>query len=90
MVLLDLPPPQYDAPYTGALQIEYVERGETHKRCFAAGMPFGYIHACAFRSPDGSFCRIVFPKEDPAGFMKKWDERLMRHELGHCNGWRHE
>lgn len=77
-----IPPPEYDRPYTGRLEIEYVEPGEAAKLC-----DLGHRNrACA--DVGNGWCRIIFPK-DTGVYSRKTLELLMRHEIAHCNGWRH-
>lgn len=83
----DLPPAIYDRPYGGTLVVEMVEPHETNAKCGRAVL--GYItQACAFVSAEGKVCRIVFPTDNGV-YPKQFIERLWRHEIGHCNGWRH-
>lgn len=77
-----MPPPQFDRAYTGPLEIEYVEPADVSKIC-DMGIR---VRACAIVSISG--CRIIFPR-DTGVYPRKTLELLMRHEIAHCNGWRH-
>lgn len=77
--MVDLPPPQFDHPFQGRLEIHAHYGGELtawNGPCF----PFLGAYACA-KVVDG-VCTIWAVKN-------KLDARLLRHEIGHCNGWRH-
>jgi len=74
-----LPPAQYDRPYKGHLTIETV----ANVAAVRAVCGLAKVNACAFHGTgiDIAVCRIILPKD------KLGDKLLMRHELGHCNGW---
>ena len=81
------PPPRYDQPYAGKLTITTAAAmADVAKACPAA---LGTVVACAtWNKPPGT-CRIVILTDSglrAAGFTTR---AVMRHELGHCNGWRH-
>lgn len=78
-----IPPTEYDRPYVGTLDIVYAEPKEIGTLC---GLP-GIVKACAMTSP--GHCRIIFPM-DTGVYPRKTLDLLMRHEIAHCNGWRHE
>lgn len=84
----DLPPIQFDHPYTGTLIVERVPAHETDKRCGSVMGIRYFVNACSFASPDGRRCRIIFPAE-PNPYTPQFIDALWRHEIGHCNGWRH-
>ena len=80
-----LPPPEFDKPYGGEL---IVISGQTQERmkqlCPPAAFPW-YL-GCAYPTTVGK-CLIVMAREEDinrAGFDIR---TVMRHELGHCNGW---
>lgn len=88
------PPAEYDHPFPGEL-IEYrVNPGEVARRCsnwlnqkniFKRFV--GYASSkrgCAF--PRGDKCWIVYIDRPAYGTTP---EAVRRHEIGHCNGWRH-
>lgn len=73
-----MPPAEYDRPYTGSLEIQYADPKEVYTKCKA--------RACAVIGKDR--CRIIFPA-DTGLLPRKTLDMLMRHEIAHCNGWRH-
>lgn len=83
----DLPPTQYDHAYGGTLVVEMVAPQETNKKCGHVRQGF-FTQACAQVSDDGKVCRVILP-HDTGIYPKQFMERLWRHEIGHCNGWRH-
>jgi hypothetical protein len=78
-----LPPPEYDHPYTGKLTV-LKEPNYAFIRYVCADTPNPV--ACSFRTYDTASgetlsCLILLGP-------KTWDdERALRHEMGHCNGW---
>jgi hypothetical protein len=82
---LILPPVEYDHPYKGKLTVETVAtRAQLQGVCAAAQ---AWSLACAFPSADFSSCRIVIVDDKIIREMGWWREAIMRHEIGHCNGW---
>lgn len=81
---LILPPVEFDRPYTGKLTVETVAtREELKPICGSVFTQFTL--ACAFRRPDS--CRIVIVEESIIKAYRWTRELVMRHEIGHCNGW---
>lgn len=84
-------PWQYDYPYRGNLTIHYVAPQDTHEVCGAKDNPsIGkglYVQACAFVWDDK--CKIVLPYNVGA-YSKNHYQYILRHEIAHCNGWRHD
>lgn len=80
-----LPPVEYDKPYKGKLTVETVPDQETLARfCGAAYVP-GKTLGCA--SHDATSCRVLLVPDEIIK-ARGWTRALMlRHELGHCNGW---
>jgi hypothetical protein len=83
---IPLPPAQFDHPYTGKLTIlKPDDYALIRVVCSDAADPI----ACAFRTYDTTTgetlaCVIML------GPAAQNDERALRHEIGHCNGWRHD
>ena len=75
-----LPPVEYDKPFTGKLTIVHVDRRAVTGRCHS----FIEVYACAFR-PNPRNCLVVMPKKGT--YSDASMARLLRHEVGHCNGW---
>jgi hypothetical protein len=84
--LLLLPPAEYDHPYTGrSLEIQRTTPAEIVIQCPATARSSVGALACAFPLTDS--CTVVMVDDDllrKAGFTP---ELVLRHELGHCNGW---
>lgn len=76
-----LPPVEYDHFYEGDLTIRMVGTiAELHAICKIDG-----ALACAFRNAQS--CVIVMVADE---VMRSWNwttGMLLRHEIGHCNGW---
>jgi hypothetical protein len=71
-----LPPAEYDRPYRGTLSVIRLDtRAEVTARC-----GWGAI-ACA--REDRGYCEVIM-------FRDETRESVLRHEIGHCNGWRHK
>jgi hypothetical protein len=76
-----LPPVRYDRPYHGRVTTEVVaDRTALRAICTSASRDPA-VAACARRGSDGTTCHIMI--------VKRWanNKLLLRHELGHCNGW---
>ena len=81
------PPPKYDKPYEGELEIVFFSYEEDLLGA-CKGLGSG-THACTLASLDHKKCSIYASSEE---FMKRKRRNyafMMRHELAHCNGWKH-
>src|SRR5262245_13351965 len=80
-----VPPPQYDRPYHGQLTVERVGSiAELFRLCpNGVKQPIG----CAF--PNGNSCRIYLVPDSVIRAANSTLARIMRHEIAHCNGWKH-
>lgn len=84
--MIDLPPAEFDHAYAGSLTVIERAIGDVHAACFGKlGAP--RIFACAF--PLAERCVIMLPKVEEFVVSQQQQDRLRRHEIGHCNGWRH-
>lgn len=82
-------PAEYDRPYVGELIVEYVEPDQTAVKCGQNSIQIGlkgYYQACAYATPTS--CRVILPK-DTGTYPRAYLDYLYRHEVAHCNGWRH-
>src|SRR5262249_55711364 len=79
------PPPEFDHPYAGELQIIYPTTEEMKKLCPAN--EFGQRLGCA-RHPSQGHCLVVVGPEDELAAIGYSDVIVVRHEIAHCNGWR--
>lgn len=77
-----MPPAEYDRPYNGSLEIQYADPRDVSGLCGMGRL----VRACAITSKD--HCRVIFPR-DVGIYSKKTLTLMMRHEIAHCNGWRH-
>jgi hypothetical protein len=70
------PPARYDHPFKGPVEILWLSPTDTVKVCHT-------WTACVF-SNHPKVCRIYIN----SGARGNWTEQsLIRHEMGHCNGW---
>ena len=81
-----MPPPKYDKPYEGDLEIQFFTNSED----IAVVCKDSHSEAaCAAYANDLKTCRIHILTEDALkrkGFAYNF---ALRHELAHCNGWKH-
>jgi hypothetical protein len=85
----DLPPPRYDHPFPGKLDLKIVPQTEIERVCFHVirNLPPPYLACTKIDEYDDSLCHVwIAPAEDirAAGHDP---EHVRRHEIGHCNGW---
>lgn len=77
-----LPPIEFDYPYQGKLTLERVNTiQELQQTCGVSKWLLG----CSWRRADS--CRIVLVADD---VIRQWGwtpALMLRHEMGHCNGW---
>lgn len=81
------PPPEYDHPYEGELIVRYAPLDEVHEMCDAmlpAMQHRNFTLGCARRSQDNTSCLVVVLNKPIARITP---EAVLRHEIGHCNGW---
>jgi hypothetical protein len=91
-----MPPPEFDHPYHGKLYIS----GENEPTRMAAfcGFPdkefypsgqvrIRMVYGCA--QPRGNECMIIMPKRKWLEYHGVDYDETLRHEIAHCNGWRH-
>jgi hypothetical protein len=77
-----LPPVEYDRPYDGTLTV--LGAGNQEQTQAACGWPRPVL-ACSYHS--GRECTIIHAREDYIVQFKTTLNIVMRHEIGHCNGW---
>src|SRR3989442_7646776 len=78
-----LPPAEFDKPYTGKLIIRRFETEEEIERICKGSAKY----ACAARVADGSACYLFVGNDNVLKRNHVPYEFMLRHELGHCNGW---
>ena len=87
-----LPPKEFDHEYDGTLTIKYMIKEDIQRECRLGIKPGGGpALACARRNYNGpGTCTIwMMPKDDLERLGWSYDI-VLRHEIGHCNGWHHE
>jgi hypothetical protein len=85
MASIAYPPPEFNHPFAGPVIERRLSLNELDRTC----APFGHeqgitLYGCAYHL--AGRCYIDIPKNISPAFQKQ----LRAHELGHCNGWRHE
>lgn len=78
-VTLQMPPARYDHPYRGRLQTYYGGSEWLAFECRTGGRVIG---GCALRARKGQ-CSVYINSD----FDKEYQKAVLRHEIGHCNGW---
>jgi hypothetical protein len=82
-----LPPLEYDHPYTGKLRIIRADKDLLFKMCPAPlGLGADQL-GCAHPYPIENECVIFLASNDILEITGWSEEILLRHEIGHCNGW---
>src|SRR5262245_30768698 len=89
------PPDEFDGPYYGRLTVHFAPLETVNARCAALhGGPQKRnvpLWGCAQKRV-GS-CTIILPKLGTGEGARYVTERIQaavrRHEMGHCNGWKH-
>src|SRR5262249_29811334 len=82
------PPPAYDKPYEGNLEIKlFASFADLQIAC--KGAAGGEVGACAGWSLDHKTCMISAMSEQLTRQQGRNYAFMLRHELAHCNGWKH-
>ena len=80
-----MPPEEYDYLFDGKLIVERTtDQNQMRLNCLYS--PFKYLIACAKRTADGG-CYILMMDNDFTRKAGMPPEIVLRHEMGHCNGW---
>lgn len=86
---IDLPPEQYDRAPDVQVNITTMPYMKIDRVCRwpmqSAEGEGGRIEGCARFL--GKVCYVVVPSVDGVLVTKATQQRLLRHELAHCNGW---
>jgi hypothetical protein len=85
-----IPPAQYDKPYSGLLIEEIVATDEELKKFCGPATPGFYKHGCAFHPKGNNWCIVYMLPDETLRERGVSLREVLRHETGHCNGWRHE
>lgn len=86
------PPARYDHAYKGELTLRHLPPDQVYPVCAkmlaeANGTDKGTypgMRGCSVRSENGTKCNVVVVDRV---WKKATPEAILRHELGHCNGW---
>jgi hypothetical protein len=78
------PPPEYDHPYKGKLDVHYVDAEEIKKHCPANS--YGQRLGCTVIGTP-TYCLVYIGPQDELEAIGYSIETIRRHEIGHCNGW---
>jgi hypothetical protein len=83
-----LPPPEFDRPYNGRLSVDTVPTQRSLAEiCPNAAARTPNMIGCAVRANDGSHCRVILAPDSIIRALGASRQRILRHEIGHCNGW---
>nr|WMC99348.1 hypothetical protein RAR13_11890 [Aminobacter aminovorans] len=86
------PPARFSGPYKGELTLRYLPPEQVFPVCAkmlteANGSDTGTypgMRGCSVRSENGAKCSVVVSSKP---VNKATPEAILRHEIGHCNGW---
>jgi hypothetical protein len=88
-----LPPEEYDYPYEGHLEIFRVEAERIPYVCPKTLYPLTLGCSIRFKPDPGAplgSCHIVLALDDVINRTNWTPKIVLRHEVGHCNGWSKE
>jgi hypothetical protein len=83
----EVPPARFDRAFAGKLTVQEVSAGQVERMCAAAGPRNS---GCAFwdlGGAGGDRCTIVIAPEAELRAKGATRAGVLRHEIGHCNGW---
>lgn len=96
------PPPEFDRPYTGKLEKRYRPQPEVFKECSRIMLEnngstrgaYPGMRGCSTQFENYTSCIIIlidkpFVVPDRPQVVIT-PEAVLRHEIGHCNGWTHK
>jgi hypothetical protein len=85
----NLPPVEHDHQYEGDLTITIVDTLEAlYTICLHSPVTKPYLLACSWRNDKS--CLVVMVKDEVMRTRGYNTGLLLRHEIGHCNGWGRE
>ena|SRR5215831_1436582 len=93
LMVLELPPLEYDHPYKGDLVIiDDVKWQERQDRCGSNSDPQGRWYVACIAPPQPDKCVVFMPDRATLALVFSIHQsftykNLLRHEIGHCNGW---
>jgi hypothetical protein len=81
-----IPPEEYDHPYDGPVKIwRSADQDYIKSKCPASIFP--YHLGCGGRKSATGECHILMADDDTIRKHGWTPEIVLRHEIGHCNGW---
>jgi hypothetical protein len=78
------PPERYDHAYPGRLDVEYLDAEQIKQHCPANS--YGQRLGCTTIATP-SYCKVFIGSADEIAALGYTMETVLRHEIGHCNGW---
>jgi hypothetical protein len=84
-----LPPAEYDHDYAGDLLVVRASDAEVRRLCYPNIKPGQAAIGCAFMDAPKK-CRILIVTDDVLKRTGYDYDIVLRHEVGHCNGWHHD
>ena len=82
------PPPEFDYPFPGKMEVRYLPQHLVVKECHRIGPRLRHLfdlRGCS-RPVSKSYCLVIVSSET---YKRATPSAILRHERGHCNGWRH-
>ena len=84
-----LPPKEFDYPYEGELTVNRLSRKQIQMQCWSARSTSTTMLLACSRAYTSTRCEVWMMAKDDLDQLGWSDDIVMRHELAHCNGWRH-
>jgi hypothetical protein len=84
--LTTFPPPEYDHPFSGKLEVHYLDDGALEIKAHCPANMYGQRLGCMTINRPG-YCQIYIGPIDELETYGLTDITVLRHEIGHCNGW---
>lgn len=80
------PPARFAGKYKGRLSIEYIDtEAQLISVCKQFKRPGKQLNGCSYWTGDRSQCWVFVIRVAPTDCPNA--EAILRHEIGHCNGW---
>lgn len=76
------PPARYDHAFRGHLNVVYLDQNALFALCGQRGQRPEWLLGCTEGASNGA-CTIHMRND----MNRAWRARILRHEVGHCNGW---
>ncbi len=83
---IPLPPPAYDQPYQGRLQVRHGTLTEVEHVCHTMEGIVSAYRALGCAKKFKTSCFVMIPKIG-GKVTARMQAQIRRHEIGHCNGW---